>query len=547
MTEKKRTVWVTGHKNPDTDSVCSAIVYAYLKNQLDKDKNYLPIRAGHMNEETHFVLNYFEQESPKYITNVETQIQDIEYRIVEGITENISMHMAYNIMRDLNIKTLPVVRDKELKGLITLGDIAANYMEVLDNRILAKAETPYENILETLKGQLVCGDPSSVFKEGKVLVAAANPDQMEEFIEPHDLVILGNRYESQLCAIEMEADLLIVTQEAKVSKTIQKLALENNCAIIATPFDTYTAARMLNQAMPVGHFMVKDQLLTFKPTDTVESVRNTMAKHRFNYFPIVDDNNLVLGMISKRNLLDMQRKAVIMVDHNERSQAINGIEESEVLEIIDHHRLRSLETMQPVFFRNMPVGCTATIIFMIFNENHVEIPGKMAGLLCAAILSDTLMFRSPTCTESDRQAAEKLAKIAGISINEFGSQMFRAGGNYAERSVEEIFKQDLKSFSSGEHVFEIGQINYMSEEEIEGLEERLMEYMQKRDSAGDVFFMLTSVLDESTKLLFCGETARDIVDDGFHRDTQEHSVILPGVVSRKKQVVPQLISTFQKF
>ncbi|MGN0311362.1 MAG: putative manganese-dependent inorganic diphosphatase [Lachnospiraceae bacterium] len=546
MKKKKRTVWVIGHKNPDTDSVCSAIAYAYLKNQTNPENHYVPVRAGHRNEETHFVLDYFHVKAPRYVNNVQSQVRDIGFREIEGVSRDISLMKAWNLMRERSVMTLPVIENEELTGLITIGDIATAYMEVADNRILSQANTCYSNIVETLEGELIVGDIEKRFHQGKVLVAAATADQLEDFIEPHDLVILGNRYEAQLCAIEMDADCIIVTQAAKVANTIQKLAAEHGCTVITTPYDTFTAARLLNQSMPIGHFMISGPLDTFKLDDSVEHVKETMAKLRHRYFPIVDDNNHLLGFLSKRNLLDMTPKALILVDHNEKSQAVDGIEDAEILEIIDHHRLGSMETMQPVFFRNQPLGCTCTIVYSMYREAGVEIPKEIAGIMCGAIISDTLMFRSPTCTQVDKEAALQLAEIAGINVEDFATEMFHAGSNFANRSVEEIFKQDLKKFGMGDKSFEIAQISFMSRSEVEGLKERVLQYMDTRIKSGlaeGSYFMMTDILQESTELLFKGNGIREIVDEAFHENTGEDSVVLPGVVSRKKQLVPQLMAT----
>lgn len=545
---KKRKVWVLGHKNPDTDSVCSAIAYAHLKNQTGTDE-YIPVRPGHMSEETHYVLNYFKVPKPKYVTNVQSQVSDIDYRVVEGVDKEISLMKAWDIMRSKDVMTLPILEGERLLGLISLGDIAEAYMDVADNRILSQAKTQYRNIVETLNGEMLVGDINQRFTEGKVLVGAANPDQMEKLIEKNDIVILGNRYEAQLCAIEMGSACIIVTQDAEVSFTIQKLAQEKGCFVITTPYDTYTAARLLNQSMPIEHFMLTTKLTTFLPEDPVEKVKETMAKLRHRYFPVVDKENRYLGLLSKRSLLDMTPKALILVDHNEKSQAVDGIDDAEILEIIDHHRLGSIETMAPVFFRNQPLGCTATIIYLMYKEQHVEIPKQIAGLLCGAILSDTLIFRSPTCTQVDRDAAQELATIAGIDAEKFAIEMFRAGINFAQKTPDEIYKRDLKRFALGERVIEIAQLNFMSEDEIEGLEKRLLEYMRNRISNGgveNIYFMMTDIVHETTKLLFAGAGAAELIEDAFHEPMGESSVILPGMVSRKKQLIPQLMSSLQQ-
>ena len=360
--EKRKTI-VIGHKNPDTDSICSAICYANLKTSIT-GKEYVPCRAGHINEETQFVLNYFGVEAPELVSNVKTQVRDIEIRETAGVDRNISLKKAWNLMQDANVVTLPAVNSNNvLEGLITVGDITKSYMNVLDSSILSKAKTQYSNIIETLEGHLVIGDENAYFDQGKVLIAAANPDLMEYYIAPHDLVILGNRYESQLCAIEMEADCIIVCEGAAVSMTIRKLAQERGCTVITTPYDTYTAARLINQSMPISYFMKTENLITFEDGDFIDDIKDVMASKRHRDFPILDMDGKYRGMISRRNLLGARGKQLVLVDHNEKNQAVDGIENAEILEIIDHHKLGTVETIAPVFFRNQPLGCTATIVY----------------------------------------------------------------------------------------------------------------------------------------------------------------------------------------
>ncbi len=377
-------------------------------------------------------------------------------------------------MKDNQVVTLPLTERNKLARLITISDIATSYMDVHDSRILATAKTKYKNIVETLDGEIVTGDVERIFDKGKVLIAAANPDFMENYIEEHDLVILGNRYESQLCAIEMKADCLIVCEGATVSMTIRKLAQERGCTVISTPHDTYMVARLINQSMPIQHFMRRDHLITFRMDEFTDNIKDVMGKKRHRDFPILDKYGNYIGMISRRNLLNMSPKKLILVDHNEKSQAVNGIENAEILEIIDHHRLGSLETISPVFFRNQPLGCTATIIYQMYRENGVEISKTIASLLCAAILSDTLMYRSPTCTEHDRRVAEELAVIAEINVEQFAREMFKAGSNLAAKGAKEIFYQDFKPFSVNDCPFGVGQIKAMTVGELAEIKEKLL-------------------------------------------------------------------------
>lgn len=545
----KKKVYIIGHKNPDTDSICSAIAYANLKNKIG-DAIYIPKRAGQISQETTYVLNCFGVEVPGYVPNVGTRVKDMDIRRIAGVNRSISLKKAWTLMKEENVNTLPITKDGNvLEGLITVSDIAQSYMDIYDNEILSTARTQYMNILETLDAAMVVGNEHAYFIKGKVVVAAANPDLMENYIAEDDLVILGNRYESQLCAIEMHASCIIVCEGSPVSKTIVRLAEEKGCAVISTPHDTYTVARLINQSMPVKHFMKKRDLLTFELDDYTDSIKDTMAKKRYRDFPVLDKHGLYTGMISRRNLLGMKRNRLILVDHNEASQAVDNIENAEILEIIDHHRLGSLETMAPVFFRNQPVGCTATIIYQIYQEHGFEIPKHIAGLLCAAILSDTLMFRSPTCTQVDRLAAENLAAIAGIDYESFAMEMFAAGSNLKSKSPEEIFYQDFKKFDLNKSSFGVGQINSMNAEELSEIKGRLIPYLEK--SLGQhgetmLFFMLTNIMNESTELLYYGGDSADLVQEAFHQEPLNHSVELQGVVSRKKQLIPAFMNALQQ-
>lgn len=550
--DKKRPIYVVGHKNPDTDSICSAIAYANLKNILksEDEPNYVAGRAGAMNPETEFVLKRFGAEAPVYISHVMTQVRDMEIRETKGVSGSLSLKRAWEMMNEQAVMTLPITEEDKLQGLITISDIATAYMDVYDNKILSKAGTSYKNILDTLEGTMLIGDETAYFTEGEVIIAAANPDMMEEYIHKGDMVILGNRYESQLCAIEMNAGCIIVCMGAKVSLTIKKLAEERGCAVISTPYDTFTVARLINQSMPISHFMKSERLITFHLKDRTEDIKEIMGKKRYRDFPILDKEENYVGMISRRNLINAKKKQLILVDHNEESQAVNGIEFADIMEIIDHHRLGSLETMGPVFFRNEPVGCTATILYRIYKENGVEITKEIAGLLCSAIISDTLMYRSPTCTALDRAAAERLAEIAGINVEEYAREMFAAGSDLRNKTANEVFYQDFKKFTVGETSFGVGQINSMNSDELLALKEKLIPFMENVDAGVDaVFFMLTDIMNESTEMLFFGKRAKQMIEEAFFVRTEdikdEHSCILRHVVSRKKQVVPAIVGSLQ--
>ena len=546
----KRTgkVYVVGHKNPDTDSICSAIAYAELKKKVTGEE-YVARRAGQINEETQYVLAKFGVKAPEILKNVKLQVKDLDIHKIEGVEPNVSIRDTWTKMKEQSVKTLPILKDEELVGVISTGDIAKSYMDVYDNKILSEARTQYRNIIKTLDGELVTGNLHGYFSKGKVTIGASNPDMMEEFIEKDDLVILGNRHEAQACAVDIDASCLVLCQNAEVSEELIKKAEEQSIVIIRTPHDTFTTARLINQSIPVKYFMSKGPLLTFRMSDYVDDIKERMTKKKFRDFPILDRHGRFRGFISRRRFMDASKKKVILVDHNERSQAIDGIEEAEIVEIIDHHRLGNMETMGPVFFRNQPVGCTATIVTQMYEEAGVEIPPKIAGLLCSAIISDTLLFRSPTCTAVDEKIAEKLAKVAGINMEEMAKAMFNAGSSMKGKSAEEICFQDFKQFTVGDTVFGVGQINSMNKEELQEIKEVLTPYLTKameEQQLNMVYFMLTDILGESTELLCCGNHAKETVISAFDLQEDAERIILKDVVSRKKQLIPILVSALQQ-
>ena len=548
MNNKTKQTYVIGHKNPDTDSICSAIAYAHLKKEITGER-YSARRAGQINEETQYVLKRFQMRAPKLLPDVKLQLQDAEINKIEGCGPNVSIKRAWELLKKQKMKTLPILENDELLGIITAGDIASSYMDIYDNTILAGAKTQYSNIIDTLDGTLITGDPEKYFTKGKVSIGASSPDLMTEFIAPDDLVILGNRYESHSCAFDINVNCIIVCQNAVVSEVLVRRAESQGIVIIQTPYDTFNVARLINQSIPVKHFMTpKDQLCKFYIDDYIDDIREVITKRTFREFPILNKQGKLQGFVSRRRVMNVSKKQVILVDHNEKSQAVDGLEEAEIMEIIDHHRLGNIETVGPVYFRNQPVGCTATIIYQMYLENDVEITPQYAGILCSAIISDTLMFRSPTCTAIDVSTAERLAEIAKIDMEELSAAMFKAGSNLEGKTPKELFYRDFKQFRAGDMQFGVGQINSMDAEEIKKMKEMLEDYLQKalRDNHVDmIFFMLTNIMAESSEILCCGQNAKQIVIEAFDLPEDSEEIILKKVVSRKKQVVPLLMSTLQ--
>ena len=550
MPKEAHKVVVIGHRNPDTDSICSAIAYAELKNRTST-LVCEPRRAGKMNQETEFVLKKFGVTPPRMCTDVNPKIRDVDYREMPGIPGSTSLRRAWKIMRDQQIDTLSITSaDNELEGIITVKDLATANMDVFDTAVLAKSRTSYKNILETLNGTMVVGNADAVCTTGHIKIGTATPEMLESSVEKGDIVILSNRYESQLCAIEKEASLLIICNGAKVGRTIQRIADETGVAIMTTPVDTYAAGKLISQCAPISYYMTRDNILKFTLVTPVADVLRVMAKVRHRYFPILDEEGKYCGMVSRRNVIALRKRRIILVDHNEVTQAVEGFDQAEILEIIDHHRIGSLETSGPVYFRNQPVGCTATIITQMYDENGVDIPPQIAGLLLAAILSDTLAFRSPTCTPVDENAAKRLAKIAGVDIEEFSTEMFEAGEKLDGKTPEEVFLQDFKVFMCGDIRFGVAQGSYMTRKNLQAAQALLQPYLEEarnKQNVEDLYMLLTDVPKEESVVICTGRYAAEVLSNGFEsQPAADGSWTLPGVVSRKKQFIPAMMSAYQE-
>ena len=550
MPKEAHKVVVIGHRNPDTDSICSAIAYAELKNRTST-LVCEPRRAGKMNQETEFVLKKFGVTPPRMCTDVNPKSRDVDYREMPGIPGSTSLRRAWKIMRDQQIDTLSITSaDNELEGIITVKDLATANMDVFDTAVLAKSRTSYKNILETLNGTMVVGNADAVCTTGHIKIGTATPEMLESSVEKGDIVILSNRYESQLCAIEKEASLLIICNGAKVGRTIQRIADETGVAIMTTPVDTYAAGKLISQCAPISYYMTRDDILKFTLVTPVADVLRVMAKVRHRYFPILDEEGKYCGMVSRRNVIALRKRRIILVDHNEATQAVEGFDQAEILEIIDHHRIGSLETSGPVYFRNQPVGCTATIITQMYDENGVDIPPQIAGLLLAAILSDTLAFRSPTCTPVDENTAKRLAKIAGVDIEEFSTEMFEAGEKLDGKTPEEVFLQDFKVFMCGDIRFGVAQGSYMTRKNLQAAQALLQPYLEEarnKQNVEDLYMLLTDVPKEESVVICTGRYAAEVLSNGFEsRPAADGSWTLPGVVSRKKQFIPAMMSAYQE-
>lgn len=538
----KDIIYVTGHKNPDSDSICAAYAYTEFKNKIGAT-NAVACRLGNVNQETQFILDYFDAEAPKFLNTVKLKVEDLQFDNISPISPDISLKTAWTIMRDKNIKTLPVADENDhLLGVLSVANLTSCYMDIWDNRILAKSNTTLDNIIDTLSAKVCYVNENLKQFPGKIAVTAMQSDTMSEHIEKGDIAIVGDREEAQTELINLNVSLMIVTGGYAPSEQIINLAKEHGVTVIVTQHDSFTASRLIVQSIPVGYVMVKENIVSFTTDDLVDDIKGIMSETRFRSYPVLDQNGRVVGTVSRYHLISNHKKKVIQVDHNERGQSVDGLEDAEVLEIIDHHRVADIQTNNPIYFRNEPVGSTSTIVAKCFFENGIRPSRKAAGLLCGAIISDTLLFRSPTCTPQDKYICNKLAEIAGINIEEFAKEMFKAGTSLKGKTVEQIFNTDFKPFTIEGTKVGISQVNTMDIEGFMPLKEEMLNYMdQKAKESGleMVMLLLTDILNEGSEILVTGAKP-EIVEKAFKVTLKDKGAFLPGVLSRKKQVVPPI-------
>ena len=538
----KDVIYVTGHKNPDSDSICAAYAYAEFKNKIG-DIETIACRLGNVNQETQYILDYFNAEAPQLLKTVKLKVEDLQFDNISPVSPELSLKTAWTIMRDKNIKTLPVADENDhLLGVLAVSNLTSCYMDIWDNRILAKSNTTLDNIIDTLSAKASYINENLTTFPGKIVVSAMQPDTMTGHIEEGDIAIVGDREEAQAELIKLNVSLMIVTGGYAPSQNIIELAKEHGVTVIVTQHDSFTTSRLLVQSIPVGYVMVKENIVSFTTDDLVDDIKGIMTETRFRSYPVLDQNGRVVGTVSRYHLISNHKKKVIQVDHNERGQSVDGLEDAEVLEIIDHHRVADIQTNNPIYFRNEPVGSTSTIVAKCFFESGIRPSRKAAGLLCGAIISDTLLFRSPTCTPQDQYTCKKLAEIADINIEKFAKEMFKAGTSLKDKTVEQIFNSDFKPFTIEDTKVGIAQVNTMDIEGFMPLKEEMLNYMdQKAKEAGldMVMLLLTDILNEGSEILVTG-TKPEIVEKAFNVTLKDKGAFLPGVLSRKKQVVPPI-------
>ncbi|NLK94044.1 MAG: putative manganese-dependent inorganic diphosphatase [Clostridiales bacterium] len=542
----RNVIYVTGHKNPDSDSICAAFGYAEFKNRTNEIPA-IPVRLGNVNRETQFILDSFGVKAPDFLETVRLKVEDLKIDNINPVLPNLSLRMAWDEMKKKNIKSLPVAdKNQHLVGILSISNLASSYMDIWDNAILNKSKTPLSNIISTLSAKEIFTDKNQNNFPGKITVAAMETESMKELVEEGDIAIVGDRPEIHKELLDLKVSLLIITGSHTLSTDLISLADKNNVTVISTPHDSFTAARLIVQSIPVEYVMAKENLVSFRTDELVDDIKEKMIETRFGSYPVTTPDGKVVGTISRFHLISNYKKKVIQVDHNERGQSVDGLEDAEILEIIDHHRVADIQTGNPIYFRNEPLGSTSTIVAKCFFERGLEPSKQAAGLLCGAIISDTLLFRSPTCTEQDKEICKKLAEIAGIeSIENFAKEMFKAGTSLKGKTVEEIYNQDFKPFNIGDYKIGVAQVNTMDIEGFMPLKEDMLSYMNEKATSGKfdmMLLLLTDILNEGSQILVTGKIP-EIVEKTFNVKLENNTAFLPGVLSRKKQVIPPLTNT----
>ena len=532
--------YVIGHRNPDTDSICSAIGYSYLKNALGEST--IPARAGVVSPETQYILNYFEEPWPELVDDFYPRAKDVMVPLLSSVKEEDNLWKLGTIMKQSNVKSLAVLDSMEkLVGIVSIGDLAKHFFAELGSLDFSQTGTTFVSVREVLHAEVLSGvELLEQTLEGKLKVAGSSLETIRSAFSPKDIALVGDREDVHEVCLEIGVGAIILTSSSEIREDILKEAQGKGIVILRSSYDTYTSARLMNQSIPVCSVMHREPV-TFSPEDLLEEVKKKISQTEFRNYPVTEKGKLI-GMINRGSLILNEPQQVILVDHNERSQAVEGIEYTRIMEIIDHHRLGGLQTNEPIFIRQEPVGCTATIVASMYWHRDVEIPTKIAGLLVSAILSDTVLFKSPTCTEKDKEAAHKLAEIAGVDLQSHGMALLKAGSSLKNLSPDKIIHQDLKEFEIGSYRVSVSQVFVMDSNELPELKELLqkeLDIIRSKEEYDLSLLMVTNILEESTDLLVTGNIP-NLIEKAFDLTEKDGVYHLPGVLSRKKQMIPPL-------
>lgn len=546
----KKPIYVFGHTNPDTDSICAAIAYTHFKHAQGFE-NVVAMRLGKVNKETRYVLDYFDVEEPELLTNIKPQVGDMAYYEIPPTYVVDSVKKAWSVMTETGHQMIPILyHDHKLAGVVSIADIAKTYIGLTDGSVLKENKTPFVNILAVLSGKIVQGDYPYAYVNGDVYTTASIEDNQK--LTDGDILITGMQPHLKKIAFESGAGCIVFTDQDMGNmedlQDLQKdIPKDNKSAVICVPHSFFKTIKIISQSISVKNVMKTQNLMYFQTDETLEEARDVMVTSTHSQFPIVDQAGHVEGTISKHHLLDIKKKQVILVDHNEVSQSVPGIEQAEILEIIDHHRIANLDTGTPVFFRAEPVGCTCTIIGKMYDENNIMPPTEIAGIMLSAILSDTLIFHSPTCTNEDIRIAKKLSQIAGVDIQQYGMDMIAAGTRLENVTPKEILQMDMKYFTLGQYHAAVSQVNTGDYEGIFAMKKSILEEMETlciNQNLDISILMVTNLIVGGTELIVVG-SEKWIADQAFQIRKDENSVFLPEVYSRKKQIIPKLMNFTQ--
>lgn len=539
-------IYITGHKKPDTDSIVSSIAYSYLKNMEGNKAE--PIRLGELNLETKFILDYFDIEVPELKEDIYPRARDIKMDEAIEINEDSSIFDTIEVLQKKNYKSAYVVdKDKKMIGLVTMYDIMDRYLKFASEHNL-EGTINLESLAKVLKGKVIKNNFKGINKETKLTAYAMDTDLAKKYISPGDVVIVGDRYKARKSAIDMEVSLMILVGGVDLEEDLKKLAIEKNVSYILTDLDTVGAAKLIPLATSIEKIMKKDSIIALYEDQEVSEISEIMKSTRFRQYPVLNRKNEVLGSISRFNLLNLNGHDLILVDHNEKTQSIDGIETANVLEIIDHHRVQSVPTNEPIYFRNEPVGSTATIVSKIYLERLVDMPKEIAGILMAGIISDTLFFKSPTTTETDKKILRILEEISGIDSKEFAKEMFKAGTSLKGKTVEEILNIDQKKFNISDYDFLISQVFTMDDEFLDELKEDISKVMKSTVEDMEIsgfVTMVTNILDESSKVFIESSFYKGIKNE-LNPEDERKVFEVKGLLSRKKQLLPAVTRGIEK-
>lgn len=531
-------IYIFGHKKPDTDSVTSAIALSYLKNK--QGLNTKPFILDSLNSESEFVLKYFNIETPKILNDVKLKVEDIEYYKDYYVKENVSILKAYESIREKKVTAVPVIAEnKKLLGLITLKIIANELVSGNFNEI----QTSYQNIIETLNGKeiLKCDEEIS----GNILVGAYGSKTLIETIklDPKTILIVGNRNSIIEYAIKSKTKLIIIVGGKELTEEQLKLAKENCVNIISTQYDSFHTAKLIGLSSYVKTLLSSARIESVSKKDYLETLLDISSKQGYNNYPVINEKGKCEGLIRITDIRKKNRRKVILVDHNELEQSVVGLEEAEIMEIVDHHKIGNLTTNKPINFRNMGVGSTNTIIYLMYKEARIEVPQNIAGIMFSGIISDTLNFTSPTTTHMDIEAANELEVIAGINRNEYATEMFKAGTNITGKTTEEIITGDLKVFQVEDEKIAVSQVLTLSAEEILSSKEKYIEAMERIKEAKGysmLVMFLTDIMKKGSFVLYC-ENSKDRLQDAMEIKEIYQGIYMDGILSRKQQIIPRIM------